>query len=78
MAIISLNGINQLIFVMVKYGVLCEVRTDNLSIIKTSIGFKELVKWQRSGDAGLEYRPSYLLTLFCTVSQGECLTSFFL
>jgi hypothetical protein len=40
-AIISLNGINQLIFVMVKYGVLFEVRT-NLSITNTSVGFKGL------------------------------------
>jgi hypothetical protein len=32
--IISLNGINQLIIVMVKCGVLFEVRTEFLSIIK--------------------------------------------
>jgi hypothetical protein len=31
--IISLNSINQLIFVMVKYGVLFEVRTEFLNII---------------------------------------------
>jgi hypothetical protein len=30
-----MNGINQLIVVMVKYGVLFQVRTDFLSIIKT-------------------------------------------
>jgi hypothetical protein len=35
-----LNCINQLIFVMVKYGVLFEVRTDFLSIIKTNVGFQ--------------------------------------
>jgi hypothetical protein len=52
MAIISLNGINQLIFVMVKYGVLCKVRTDILSIIKTSIGFKELVKEMPGSNIG--------------------------
>jgi hypothetical protein len=32
-AIISLNSINQLIFVMVKYGVLFEVRTEFLNNI---------------------------------------------
>jgi hypothetical protein len=32
-AIISLNSVNQLIFVMVKYGVLFEVRTEFLNII---------------------------------------------
>jgi hypothetical protein len=31
--IISLNNINQLIFVMVKYGVLFEVRTEFLNTI---------------------------------------------
>jgi hypothetical protein len=31
--IISLNGVNQLIFVMVKYGVLFEVRTGFLNNI---------------------------------------------
>jgi hypothetical protein len=30
---ISLNSVNQLIFVMVKYGVLFEVRTEFLNII---------------------------------------------
>jgi hypothetical protein len=29
----SLNSVNQLIFVMVKYGVLFEVRTESLNII---------------------------------------------
>jgi hypothetical protein len=33
MAITSLNGVNQLIFVMVKCGVLFEVRTEFLNII---------------------------------------------
>jgi hypothetical protein len=33
MAIISLNSVNQLIFVMAKCGVLFEVRTDFLNII---------------------------------------------
>jgi hypothetical protein len=32
-AIISLNSVNQLIFVMVKYSVLFEVRTEFLNII---------------------------------------------
>jgi hypothetical protein len=40
--IISLNGDNQLIFVMVKCGVLFEVRTEFLNIISTSFGFKGL------------------------------------
>jgi hypothetical protein len=33
MAITSLNSINQLVFVMVKFGVLFEVRTEFLNII---------------------------------------------
>jgi hypothetical protein len=37
-----LNSINQLIFLMVKYGVLFEVRTESLNIIQTSFGFKGL------------------------------------
>jgi hypothetical protein len=37
-----LNSVNQLIFVMVKCGVLFEVRTEFLNIIQTSFGFKEL------------------------------------
>jgi hypothetical protein len=40
--IISLNGINQLIFVMVKCGVLFEVRTEFLNNIYTSFSFKGL------------------------------------
>jgi hypothetical protein len=40
--IISLNGVNQLIFVMVKCGVFFEVRTEFLNIIYTSFGFKAL------------------------------------
>jgi hypothetical protein len=38
--IISLNSINDLIFVMVKCDVLFEVRTGFLNIIYTSFGFK--------------------------------------
>jgi hypothetical protein len=41
-AVIYLNSINQLIFVMVKCGVLFEVRTEFLNIISTSFGFKGL------------------------------------
>jgi hypothetical protein len=41
-AIISLNSVNQLIFVMVKCGVLFEVRTEFLNIIWTSFVFKGL------------------------------------
>jgi hypothetical protein len=42
MAIIPLNNINQLIFVMVKCGVHFEVRPELLNIIQTSFGFKGL------------------------------------
>jgi hypothetical protein len=42
--IISLNSVNQLIFVMVKCGVFFAVRTEILNIIQTSFGFKELIK----------------------------------
>jgi hypothetical protein len=41
--IIYLNSTNQLIYVMVKYGVLFEVRAELLNIIyTTSFGFKGL------------------------------------
>jgi hypothetical protein len=43
MAITSLNNINQLIFVMMKCGVLFEVRTEFLNIIYTNFGFKVLM-----------------------------------
>jgi hypothetical protein len=39
--IISLNNVNQLIFVMVKCGVLFEVRTVFLNVIYTSSVFKD-------------------------------------
>jgi hypothetical protein len=42
MAITSLNSVNQLIFVIVKCGVLFEVRTEFLNVIYTSFGFKGL------------------------------------
>jgi hypothetical protein len=42
MEIISLNSINQLIFVMMKCGVLLEVRTEFLNIIWTTFGVKGL------------------------------------
>jgi hypothetical protein len=41
-AIISLNSVNQLIFVMAKCGVLFEVRTEFLNSIYTTFGFKGL------------------------------------
>jgi hypothetical protein len=41
-AIISFNNINQLICVIVKCGVLFEVRTEFLYNIKMSFGFEEL------------------------------------
>jgi hypothetical protein len=40
--IISLNSVNELIFVMVKCGVLFEVRTEFLNIIYTSFCFTGL------------------------------------
>jgi hypothetical protein len=42
-AIISLNNVIQLIFVMVKCGVLFEVRTGFLNIIYTSFGYRGLI-----------------------------------
>jgi hypothetical protein len=38
-----LNSINQLIFLMVKCGVLFEVRTESLNNIYISFGFKGLI-----------------------------------
>jgi hypothetical protein len=40
--VISLNSINQLIFLMVKYGVLFEVQAKFLSITYVGFGFKGL------------------------------------
>jgi hypothetical protein len=40
-----LNSVNQTIFVMVKCGVLFEVRTEFLNIICTSFGSKGLVSY---------------------------------
>jgi hypothetical protein len=42
MAIISLNSVNQLIFVMLKCGVLFEVRTEFINIIYAHFSFKGL------------------------------------
>jgi hypothetical protein len=42
-AIISLNSVTQLVFVMVKCGVLFEVRAESLNIIWTIFGFKGLI-----------------------------------
>jgi hypothetical protein len=44
-AIISLNSVNQLISVMVKCGVLFEVRTELLNIIYKSFGLKGLISF---------------------------------
>jgi hypothetical protein len=41
--IISLNSINQFIFVMVKCGVLFEVRIEFSNILKTSVRIKGLI-----------------------------------
>jgi hypothetical protein len=43
MALKVLNSVNQLIFVMVKCGVLFEVRTRFLYIGETSFGFRLLI-----------------------------------
>jgi hypothetical protein len=45
--IISLNSVNQLIFVMVKCGVFFAVRTEFLNIIQMSFGFKWLIRCGR-------------------------------
>jgi hypothetical protein len=37
----SLNSVNQLILVMVKYGVLFEVRAEFLNTVHTSFGFND-------------------------------------
>jgi hypothetical protein len=44
--IIFLNSITQLIFVMVKCGVLSEVQTEFLNIIQTSFSFKGLYDYK--------------------------------
>jgi hypothetical protein len=48
---ISLNSINQLIFVIVKCGVLSEVRTEFLNIIWMCFGFKGLIRYKTSFNA---------------------------
>jgi hypothetical protein len=40
--VLTVNSVNQLIFAMVKCGVLFEVRTEFLNIIYTIFGFKGL------------------------------------
>jgi hypothetical protein len=40
--IVYLNSVTQFIFVMVKCGVLFEVRTEFVNIVKTSLGFEGL------------------------------------
>jgi hypothetical protein len=46
---ISLNSVNQLIFVMAKCGVFFEVRTEFLNIKYTSFSFRGLM-WSYCGD----------------------------
>jgi hypothetical protein len=41
--ILAINSVNQLIFVMVKCGVLFEVRTEFLNVIYTIFGFNGLI-----------------------------------
>jgi hypothetical protein len=59
-AIIYSNSINQLIFVMVKCGVLFQVRTEFLNSIQTSFGFKGLIAEFQIYDAG---QTGIILTL---------------
>jgi hypothetical protein len=76
-AIISLNGINQLIFVMVKCGVLREVRSEFLNTIYTSFGFKGLIMLQYN----LEHECQAFLSfcfLFNAVHIVESLVSLLL
>jgi hypothetical protein len=52
-AVISLNSVNQLIFVMVKYGVLFEVQTEFLNNIQTIFSFKGLnIKIKKKKNTG--------------------------
>jgi hypothetical protein len=76
MAITSLSSVNQLIFVMVKYGVLFEVRTEFLNIIYTSFGFRGLKV--HDGDY---FFNSVIQLIFAMVKCGvlsEVRTEFFL
>jgi hypothetical protein len=43
--IIPLNSINPFIFVVVKYCIVFEVRTEYLNNVKTSVSFKGSVIW---------------------------------
>jgi hypothetical protein len=69
-AIISLNGVNQLIFAMVKCCVLFEVRTRLLNTICTSFGFKGLLKRQSYIHPG-EHNYSSLLLLFKILPESH-------
>jgi hypothetical protein len=59
-AIIYSNSINQLIFVMVKCGVLFQVRTEFLNSNQTSFDFKGLIAEFQIYDAG---QTGIILTL---------------
>jgi hypothetical protein len=56
-AIVSLNSIVRLIFVMVKCGVLCEVRTEFLNSFYTIFDFKGLTRWLLSDKMNLTSQP---------------------
>jgi hypothetical protein len=56
MAIISLNSVNQLIFVTVKCGVLFEVRTEFLNAILTSFGFRESELCARGANSSRRFK----------------------
>jgi hypothetical protein len=64
-AIISLNNVNQLIFVMVKCGVLFEVRTEFLNKIWASFVFKWLTLASCLGCCEYTQPDIQILIYFC-------------
>jgi hypothetical protein len=64
MAITSLNSVNQLIIVMVKCGVLFEVRTEFLNIIYTGFGFKWLIGPEKSCSADTDLEQEGIIRTF--------------
>jgi hypothetical protein len=66
-AIISLNSVNQMIFVMVKCSVFFAVRTEFLNIIQTSFGFKGFNKVEK-----LQKKQAHtiVMSLKCVASKS--------
>jgi hypothetical protein len=56
--ILTINSVNQLIFLMVKYGVFFKVRTEFLNIIFTNFGFKGLNELQNDVLTDGKYKHS--------------------